>query len=327
MKASSNSSERASRSITLPAINVNFPDHIGSCTVTSIISPSHFFIQLTEKNQFDELYTKVHETYLERISCDRIQRLKTASNHVFGVARNQRDQRFYRVQIINHDREHKTLLVLCFDIGEYITIPDGSIYELLPEYQIYPAQAIQCSLALVQPVNDDWVREAVNLMNRFIGGKGFKTFRFYSLDLASGSIKLTDPALSIILYDMNTSDNSINEQLIERKLASPDGNYAEYIRIANDAMTDVNGYKHQRIRQYIESQRTYTQPVEKVVPPPPSSLFIERNPVDVRYEQPQKQQPSQPTKPVTTIEPLPLPDDEGWEEIGLSFQRSFSLFL
>jgi hypothetical protein len=100
---------------------------------------------------------------------------------------------------------------------------------------------------------------------------------------------------------MNTSVNSINEQLIEKKLAIPDTNYMEYIRISNDAMNDLNGYKNQRIRQYIESQRNYTQPQ------PTSSVFIERNPIDVRYEQPQKQQINN----STNIEPLPLPEDEG----------------
>jgi hypothetical protein len=148
-------------------------------------------------------------------------------------------------------------------------------------------------------------------MNRFIGGKGFKTFRFYSLSASTRTIKLGDPPLPIILYDMNTSVNSVNEQLVEKKLATADSTYLEYIRLANEAMNDLNGYKNQRIRQYIESQRSYTKPP----PPPPlaattSSVFIERNPIDVRYEQPQKQQ--QISNP-TNIEPLPLPEDEGYQ--------------
>jgi hypothetical protein len=101
---------------------------------------------------------------------------------------------------------------------------------------------------------------------------------------------------------MNTSVNSINEQLVEKKLAVPDSTYGEYIRLANEAMNDLNGYKNQRIRQYIESQRNFTQP-----PPATSSVFIERNPIDVRYEQPQKQ----PVNNATNIEPLPLPENEG----------------
>jgi hypothetical protein len=116
-------------------------------------------------------------------------RLKNFTINSFGVARNNRDQRFYRVQIINHDRERRTLLVLCFDFGEYITIQETSIYELIPEYQIHPPQAIKCSLALINSTNDDWSREAINLMNRFIGGKGFKTFRFYSLSTSTRTIK------------------------------------------------------------------------------------------------------------------------------------------
>lgn len=116
-------------------------------------------------------------------------RLKNFSINALGVARNNRDQRFYRVQIINHDREHRTLLVLCFDFGEYMTISESSIYELIPEFQVYPPQAIKCSLALITSANDDWSREAMNLMNRFIGGKGFKTFRFYSSSTSTRIIK------------------------------------------------------------------------------------------------------------------------------------------
>jgi hypothetical protein len=307
---SSNSSGRVSRTSNLPATNLNLTDNIGSCTITSITSPSHFFIQLTEKNNFEQIYNSVNETYLERISCDRMTRLKNFQLNTLGVARNTRDQRFYRVQIINHDRERKTLLVLCFDFGEYITIQESAIYELIPEFQIYPPQSIKCALGLIHPTNDDWSREAINLMNRFIGGKGFKTFRFYSLSASIRTIKLSDPSLPIILYDMNTSVNSINEQLIEKKLAIPDTTYTEYIRISNDAMNDLNGYKNQRIRQYIESQRNYTQQQNDKPPQTTSSVFIERNPVDVRYEQPQKQQQQQTTNTIN-IEPLPLPEDEG----------------
>jgi hypothetical protein len=106
---------------------------------------------------------------------------------------------------------------------------------------------------------------------------------------------------------MNTSVNSLNEQLIEKKLAIPDSTYLEYIRIANDAMNDLNGYKNQRVRQYIESQRNYTQTQTTTS----SSVFIERNPVDVRYEQPQKQQINNLNMSSTNIEPLPLPENEG----------------
>lgn len=180
---------RTNRSFHLPPLHLNLNDNISSCTITSVISPSHFFIQLTEKNHFEQIYNNVNETYLERISCDRMTRLKNLSINSLGVARNTRDQRFYRVQIINHDRERRTILALCFDFGEYITIQETAIYELIQEYQIYPAQAIKCSLGLIHSVNDDWSREAINLMNRFIGGKGFKTFQFYSLNTSIQTFK------------------------------------------------------------------------------------------------------------------------------------------
>lgn len=82
-------------------------------------------------------------------------------------------------------------------------------------------------------------------------------------------------------------------------------------------MSDLNGYKNQRIRQYIESQRNFTQQQnqlgDKMQTPvtTSSSVFIERNPIDVRYEQPQKQQSNNPIPSAINIEPLPLPEDEG----------------
>ncbi|CAF4620941.1 unnamed protein product, partial [Rotaria magnacalcarata] len=73
----------------------------------------------------------------------------------------------------------------------------------------------------------------------------------------------------------------------------PDPNYLEYIRAANDAMSDLNGYKNQRIRQYIESQRNYTRKqTDKTPTAPPVS--VEKNQVDVQYEPPQKQQMNNP---------------------------------
>ena len=117
---------------------------------------------------------------------------------------------------------------------------------------------------------------------------------------------------------MNTSMNSLNEQLVEKKLAIPDTSYMEYIRIANDAMNDVNGYKTQRVRQYIESQRNFTQP--QVTP----SVFIERNSVDVRYEQPQKQAIYNSDIIPAGVEPLPLPENEG---TGMSYNRIAFIFF
>jgi hypothetical protein len=99
-------------------------------------------MQLSEKTNFEQIYNNVNETYLERISCDHMARLKDVSINTLGVARNSRDQRFYRVQIINHDRERRTLLVLCFDFGEYASI--NSIneqfiekYLAIPDLNIY----------------------------------------------------------------------------------------------------------------------------------------------------------------------------------------------
>ena len=109
---------------------------------------------------------------------------------------------------------------------------------------------------------------------------------------------------------MDVSTSSVNEQLVEKKLATAGSTYMEYIRLANDATNDLNGYKDQRVRQYVESQRNF---IQTPAPPPAttmantSSVFIERNPVDVRYEQPQNQSMTNPTN----IEPLPLPEDEG----------------
>lgn len=175
---------------TIPDTNFHLNENVGSCTITSIISPSSFFIQLTEKNQFEEIYTDLHESYLEKISCDRISRLKFHGTSALGVARNQRDQRFYRVQIVSHDRERKTLTVLCIDVGEYLTISDSSIYELSTDFQNIPAQAIHCSLGLIHPLTgDEWSRESINFVNRIMGGKTYKTFRFYSLSSNSGTIK------------------------------------------------------------------------------------------------------------------------------------------
>lgn len=104
---------------------------------------------------------------------------------------------------------------------------------------------------------------------------------------------------------MDASASSINEQLVEKKLATADSTYMDYIRLANDAVNDLNGVKNERVRQYIESQDHLLHATTTMANT--SSVFIERNPVDVRYEQPQKQSMINPT----TIEPSPLPEDEG----------------
>jgi hypothetical protein len=106
--------------------------------------------------------------------------------------------------------------------------------------------------------------------------------------------------MAIVLYDMNSPMNSINEQLIEKNFALPDTNYYESIRLANDALNDIHGYKTQRIRQYIESQRTFTtQSTDKISTSP-------TNVINNRHEH-----KCQTQKAITSIEPLPLSDEEG----------------
>ncbi|CAF1542903.1 unnamed protein product, partial [Rotaria sordida] len=86
------SSGRVSHSSNIPVINLILIDNIDSCRITSITSPLHFFYSIQNKNNFKQIY--------------------------YNVVRNNRDKRFYLVQIINHYRACKTLVVLCFDFGE-----------------------------------------------------------------------------------------------------------------------------------------------------------------------------------------------------------------
>lgn len=42
-----------------------------------------------------------------------------------------------------------------------------------------------------------------------------------------------------------------------------DSNFQEIIRVVNETMSDVDSFKTERIRQYIESQRTYANQTEQ----------------------------------------------------------------
>ncbi|CAF1507845.1 unnamed protein product, partial [Rotaria sordida] len=76
------SSGRVSHSSNIPVINLILIDNIDSCRITSITSPLHFFYSIQNKNNFKQIY--------------------------YNVVRNNRDKRFYLVQIINHYRAYNT---------------------------------------------------------------------------------------------------------------------------------------------------------------------------------------------------------------------------
>ncbi|CAF3732110.1 unnamed protein product [Rotaria sordida] len=76
------SSGRVSHSSNIPVINLILIDNIGSCRITSITSPLHFFYSIQKKNNYEQIYN--------------------------NVVRNNRDKRFYLVQIINHYRAYNT---------------------------------------------------------------------------------------------------------------------------------------------------------------------------------------------------------------------------
>ncbi|CAF0818486.1 unnamed protein product [Didymodactylos carnosus] len=280
----------SSRITSLPSITLNLKDNLGSCHVTSATSPTHFFIQLEEQNSFQYLYEQIQDIYIEQISCDKVQRLKNIQKDSVGVGKNPKDQRYYRVQVISLDREKKNVLALCIDFGDYCSISAQSLYELLPEYRQIPPQTIKCRLSSVKPIEEDWTRESIVTFNKFFGGHSHKSLRFRVAKTCPSTIKLGDQPLQITLFDLSTSGKpvSINEILVQKKLALPDECYEQEIRAAYEAITDVDDIKRQRIIQYIEQQRqlnetTYskeqeahllhTEKAEHFHPPLPISHF------------------------------------------------------
>ncbi|DAA24499.1 TPA: tudor-like [Bos taurus] len=136
--------------------------------VVYVLNPSHFWVRTNEhQNEFQDIMKNINK-YYDLCENDELI-LRNPEPGLFCCARYSKDRHFYRA-VITEINGHK-INVYFLDYGNTDSIPFFDVKILLPEFCELPALAMCCSLAHIFPVEDLWVKAAVDYFKKIVLNK------------------------------------------------------------------------------------------------------------------------------------------------------------
>ncbi|KAM6180365.1 tudor domain-containing protein 15 [Erethizon dorsatum] len=136
--------------------------------VSYVLNPSNFWVRTNaHQNEFQDIMKNMNKCY---DSCENDELiLRNPKPGMFCCARYSKDRCFYRALITEiNDRK---IDVYFLDYGNTDSIPSFDVKILLSEFCELPALAMCCSLAHVIPVEDLWVKAAVDYFKKIVLNK------------------------------------------------------------------------------------------------------------------------------------------------------------
>uniref|UniRef100_G3U9G4 Tudor domain containing 15 n=1 Tax=Loxodonta africana TaxID=9785 RepID=G3U9G4_LOXAF len=136
--------------------------------VAYVLNPSNFWVRTNDhQNEFQDIMRNINKFY-DLCKNDELI-LRNPEPGLFCCARYSKDRRFYRA-VITEINGYK-INVYFLDYGHTDSIPCFDVKILLPEFCELPALAMCCSLAHVFPVEDIWVKTAIDYFKKIVLNK------------------------------------------------------------------------------------------------------------------------------------------------------------
>ncbi|XP_012582810.1 PREDICTED: tudor domain-containing protein 15 [Condylura cristata] len=136
--------------------------------VAYVLNPSNFWVRTNEyQNEFQVIMKNINKFY-DLCENDELI-LRNPKPGLFCCARYSKDRCFYRA-VITEINSYK-INVYFLDYGNTDSIPFFDVKILLPEFCELPALAMCCSLAHVFPVDDLWVKAAIDYFKKVVLNK------------------------------------------------------------------------------------------------------------------------------------------------------------
>ncbi|XP_008586191.1 PREDICTED: tudor domain-containing protein 15-like [Galeopterus variegatus] len=133
--------------------------------VAYVLNPSNFWIRANDhQNEFQDVMKNINIFY-DLCKNDELI-LRNPEPGLFCCARYSKDRHFYRAVIT--DVNGYMINVYFLDYGNTDSIPFFDVKILLPEFCELPALAMHCSLAHLFPVEDVWVKAAVDYFKNIV---------------------------------------------------------------------------------------------------------------------------------------------------------------
>ncbi|KAM9201419.1 tudor domain-containing protein 15 [Dugong dugon] len=136
--------------------------------VAYVLNPSNFWVRTnSHQNEFQDIMRNMNKFY-DLCENDELI-LRNPEPGLFCCARYSKDRRFYRA-VITEINGYK-INVYFLDYGHTDSIPCFDVKILLPEFCKLPALAMCCSLAHIFPVEDIWVKTAIDYFKTIVLNK------------------------------------------------------------------------------------------------------------------------------------------------------------
>nr|XP_045367864.1 tudor domain-containing protein 15 [Camelus bactrianus] len=133
--------------------------------VVYVLNPSNFWVRTNEhQNEFQDIMKNINKFY-DLCENDELI-LRNPEPGLFCCARYSKDRCFYRAVIT--DINGYNINVYFLDYGNTDSIPFFDVKILLPEFCELPALAMCCSLAHIFPVEDLWVKAAIDYFKKIV---------------------------------------------------------------------------------------------------------------------------------------------------------------
>ncbi|KAF3826389.1 hypothetical protein GH733_008914 [Mirounga leonina] len=136
--------------------------------VAYVLNPSNFWVRTNEhQNELQDIMKNINKSY-DLCENDELI-LRNPEPGLFCCARYSKDRHFYRA-VITEINGYK-INVYFLDYGNTDSIPFFDVKILLPEFCEMPALAMCCSLAHIFPVEDLWVKAAIDYFKKIVLNK------------------------------------------------------------------------------------------------------------------------------------------------------------
>ncbi|XP_012781697.2 tudor domain-containing protein 15 [Ochotona princeps] len=136
--------------------------------VVYVLNPSNFWVRTNDhQNKFQYIMKNINKFY-DLCENDELI-LRNPKPGLFCCARYSKDKHFYRA-VITEVSGYK-INVYFLDYGNTDSIPFFDVKILLPEFCELPALAMCCSLAHVFPIEDLWVKAAIDYFKKIVLNK------------------------------------------------------------------------------------------------------------------------------------------------------------
>ncbi|KAM6221103.1 LOW QUALITY PROTEIN: tudor domain-containing protein 15 [Rhynchocyon petersi] len=136
--------------------------------VAYVLNPSNFWVRTNHhQNEFQDIMRNINKFY-DLCENDELI-LRNPEPGLCCCARYSKDRRFYRAVIT--EMKGYNINVYFLDYGHTDSIPYFDVKVLLPQFCEVPALAVCCSLAHTVPVEDIWVKAAIDYFKKIVLNK------------------------------------------------------------------------------------------------------------------------------------------------------------